>query len=231
MLFVCCVICVVGLARGKLRYLVGLVVGGVISTAFAIAVVGPANVLRYPQALISGELGSGLSGVAANQMQNVRGFFNLIFSCDSNIVWLISSVMLLITLCAVGWLWRDESKTLLISKRKFQMLASLTTLLMLVTSLHTHTQDYLLAFLPCVWLAELTTWDWQKMSVLKRVLFVFIVLFPAFSWLFFFTQPLFARLCLPLYSIWALTVIALVLAGGLLKEPQCLKPTTTKSKD
>ncbi|MFN8656809.1 MAG: hypothetical protein U0105_10765, partial [Candidatus Obscuribacterales bacterium] len=69
--------------------------------------------------------------------------------------------------------------------------AAMTTLAMLMTSVHTHTQDYWLTAAPCMWLYMLNSQ--RSAGKLAKAARVLVVSFPFVSWVFFMVQPLVAH--------------------------------------
>ena len=141
-------IAVVGLVLGRWRYAGGVAGGCAVLFAFSIGVFGWTNVRSFFDAVL-GQEGTSV-GTVAHMMDSVRGVLSVFCASylSQNLILLLSAVVLLIALAATAWLWltlyRDlKSKNM----PAFELCTSFTIILMLATSLHCHTQDYVLLLL------------------------------------------------------------------------------------
>jgi hypothetical protein len=145
------VLLLAGAIRGKLHFMAGAAVAVLFLLLLSIGVLGVDNVVGYPHVLLSGETGSNVSGVSAEAMQNIRGFLTLLM-VPSAIVSKIAMVCFLLSLPLVAWLWFKVYPWEQHSPRRFQLFSSLSLLIALAASPHTHSQDYMLASIVCIWI-------------------------------------------------------------------------------
>jgi hypothetical protein len=204
------VIAVVGCLNGKWRYLSGLIFGSLLLFALSAKALTIENVLYYPRALFQGETTHALSGVAPEEMQNLRGALTLLKVIDHHWIALASMVAMAGALVFIAWLWWKEYPRLSKSEEDaFFIIASLTVLIALAFSPHTHRHDYVQAVMPCFWL-----WQWTNKTERSKsvtLLRAMIISFPVLSWIFFVLRGVFALLFIQPYFLWALMVIALTL--------------------
>ena len=210
---------IIGFLAGAWPYLGGFISIGLILLMHSILTVGMDNVLHFPQALLKGESGQGVSGVAADQMQNLRGNLTLILGADNTMVHIISIGAFAMALALLAFLWWRASKIWWPSNKlvtplgfsRFRVLASISTLIMLVVSPHCHMQDYLALVIPCIWLwfecvkLEETGIKSKTLSWLKGM----ILYFPLLGWPFFIFRMLFQLARIQPFFIWAVIVICL----------------------
>lgn len=180
---------IMGMVNGRSRFLAGWLGCMTLLILVSIYVLGPDNVLQYPQALFSGETAHSLSGVSSFMMQNLRGQIVLLLKDDSPLVIKLVLAAFSLAILAVFYLNLRVVKDK--SHRLFEPVAALGIMIAILTSPHTHTQDYLLLSVCCVLL-----WSWlgqgiNAASKLRRILISkILIVFPALSWLLFFLQPL-----------------------------------------
>jgi hypothetical protein len=179
----------------------------------AVAVLGTANVIAFPQAL-SQETASAVSGVAAEVMQNLRGELTLLIPQFPDAIRILSLGVYLVATIWLAYMWFSMQRRGLLSSREgFWFAASVTTLIMLMTSVHTHRQDYLLMAAPCIWLYSLAAeWGDGKAAFWVRIL---VVSFPLASWLFYILHALLMLVHIPvqLFFLWALCLYAATLVS------------------
>src|SRR5262249_31538379 len=144
----------------------GYILMGLVYLIMTVGVLGWDNLLHYPQALKFGEISGEVTGVAPQDQQNLRGQLVALFNNDGSVVHIIVTIVWAVATLGTAYLWwrysRDLKKTDTRSstsangidpnRRKFMILASVTLILQLVTSPHTHRQDYVFMILPSIWL-------------------------------------------------------------------------------
>ncbi len=194
-----------GAAKGRIRYLAGFLAMASAVLFLSIWQLGWHNLLNYPQVLLHAETSKLVAGVDAANMQNVRGQLVLLLGSDGAASMGGAAVVFLLALSLNTFMWWRKGQD--ISTRTFRLFASLTTLLLLVTSLHSHIQDYILAVIPCMWLWQLldTVGNTRCTMALRSL----ILSFPVLSWLFFLLHNAFASLHIEPFFLWDLIVIAL----------------------
>ena len=213
---------IIGFLLGSWPFLGGFFTIGVILLLLSIFTVGIENTMRFPQALLSGESGKGVSGVAAEQMQNLRGMLTLSLGPDNPMVPIISIAFFALALIALFWMWwrvHKEDMTSGPAASRFRILASISTLLMLISSFHSHIQDYLLLVLPCIWLwfeIQKRQGDQVNGKEKFRLLRSLIILFPLLGWPFFVLLIFFQLAKIEPFFIWA--CLALITATGLYRS-------------
>lgn len=184
---------------------VGALLGALL--VLAVAVLGIDNVSAFPHAL-SQETASAVSGVAAEVMQNLRGFLTLVLPQSPDVVRVVCLIAYAAGTIAIAYMWYSmKRKGTLKTFDGVAFAASMTTLVMLMTSVHTHRQDYLLTAAPCIWLYMLA----KKFSDRKgtRAVRILIVSFPFASWLYFILHPLLVMIYIQPFFFWALTLAAI----------------------
>lgn len=188
---------------------------------WAVAILGPANVMDFPHAL-SQETTTAVSGVAAEMMQNLRGELTLLMPQSPDVVKIVSFSVWLLTTVALSFIWFSmKRKGLFVRRETLFFAAAMTTLAMLMTSVHTHTQDYWLTAAPCMWLYMLNTqWSAGRPAKAARVL---VVSFPFVSWIFFMVQPLVAHFLFIQPFLWW-NVALFVLSFLNLRRHLCASP-------
>jgi hypothetical protein len=170
---------VAGLCLGRLRYLYGCAAGMTCALVICIYQLGLDNVLRFPGA-ISREPTGTISGVQVWFMQTLRGQLYLLRgrAPEDMVSTIVTVGGFILANCFIGYLWWHARRD---DREQLRLIASLTTLLMLVVSLHTHFYDYVLIAIPAVWLwGMLRT---QQSTSLSYVLACLLALFPLFSWI------------------------------------------------
>jgi hypothetical protein len=198
----------VGLMRGRFKFVATLMVVTLALVALAIATVGMDNVMDFPQALLSGERSTQLSGVSADKMQNLRGELVLLFGSDGSIAHIGSLIGLILSIVAVLIMWmkpaiNDDNS------HSFRLKASITTLLLLAFSPHTHKHDYVIAVVPAVWIwsyfkyKSLIAETSSKQPKLQTLGLFLIASFPFFSWIFFMLDPVFHLIKIQPFFAWA----------------------------
>lgn len=165
-------------------------------------VLGWENVAAFPQAFLTNEASNQIVGVQPEKMQNLRGMLVILTKSDSKAVHAICATVCLAVAGYLFFLWRKiESKDYV----RFSLLASASTLLMLASSPHTHMQDYILAFIPCLLLYMVadrtdTTLDERSRKILK----VGAISFPFLSWIMFFLNFIFELCRIQPFATWAI---------------------------
>lgn len=198
------VLLLAGLSVGKLRYLLGSVLAAVLLGGLSLTVLGVDNVISYPQALLNGETAATVGGVSANVMQNLRGELVLVLGEDSALVRHCAMGGFALSGIFLCWIWlsvypklanRDSDKAL-------KLCASVTVLAALAFSIHTHTQDYLIAAIPCIWL-----WQHFQGEAKSNILTYLLLGFSGVSWLFFIFLPIFQLAKIQPFFFWNLFVL------------------------
>ncbi len=133
--------------------LIGLILGGyryffsaLLSVALVISLsgmhLGWHNIIGYPNALKVGDSNKGVVGAEANHMENLRSLLTQLSGTDSGAVHMICWAVFVLAVLSVGYLWAVKYKRVQAHPFAFRAYASLTIVMMLVLSPHTHTQDY-----------------------------------------------------------------------------------------
>jgi hypothetical protein len=210
----------VGALSGRLRYLAGLTLSAAVLTGYSAIVLGAKNLIAYPQALLYGETGKNVTGVAADQMQNLRGELFLLMPHADKLISTLTIAGFVLMLVALAWLWLVPFRTNG-TQNKFELFAAITTLLMLVFSLHAHMQDYLYVSLACAWIYKWSQANQAQSTQQKqRLLLILLVAFPALSWIFFLLHPVFGLLRIQPFFLWAIVVLAVLLPQTLRDRPR-----------
>lgn len=148
-------------------------------------------------------------------MQNLRGELCLLLGNDGTLVHIASLAFLVASVVWVIVLWRKHSWSVENSDRLFKIKASITTLLLLISSPHTHKHDYVLAVVPAVWLWDSLVMSQDSPQRLRKICKAMIMAIPVASWIFFMFEPVFHLIKIQPFFIWA-SVLCGLAYGGLL---------------
>jgi hypothetical protein len=199
----------IGLVHGRSKFLAGWLCCLTVLILASASILGINNVMQYPHALLYGETGQQVSGVSSFMMQNLRGELVLLLKGDSPLVF--KSVLALFALSLLAVLYLSISKLKDRTPRSFEVVTALAIMIALLSSPHTHTQDYMLLSVAGVllwnWLKEAKTEPGARRRNAIRKIFIF---FPAFSWLLFYLQPLLMLLAIQPFFI-SLMVLSILL--------------------
>jgi hypothetical protein len=194
---------VIGLFIGGARYLGGAVVAGLAVLGFTVAVVGLDNVLEWPRVLMHAETTTAYSGVATDKMQNVLGMIVAATGHQNTPVGRsIANALFVAAVLFIGYFWRKPYQWL--SERSeyaFEICAAISTAVMLIFSIHTHSHDYILMLPTCLWLYVAAQRD-GKPGVAKAA-----AAFPGLTW------PLFLLAQLPFLPIQPIATFAMIFTG------------------
>ncbi len=196
----------VGFAAGGLKFLASIIVSSLVLVGVCTLVVGWQNILAFPHAILSHEVSDKVVGVAAESMQNIRGMLVLVMGGDTNMVHYIAGACALLAVITMFFVWKRCSVK---DPLRFDMLASITILVMLLTSPHTHTQDYMIAMLPCAWMFLIA--DRSELVNRKRGMFLktLVISFTIVSWIFYLFMFLFHMLKIQPFAVWAIAMLAM----------------------
>lgn len=196
---------VVGVIRGRWKYLLGGIACMAALLLYTLILLGPENVMQYPRALLSGETSGTVSGVNAHEMQNFRGMLALIFRDDARWIQITASGLMIATIGFVGWLWSRRPPA--------DALCGVTVLLMLLSNVHAHTQDYVLSGVACIFL-----WRWYRTQsaeaqTSKRLVWIrrLIVYYPIYGWIALILKPVLMLISIVPFLIWGLALSVLVM--------------------
>jgi hypothetical protein len=199
---------VAGLIAGRLKFIGGGLLGMAILLGVSALVLGVPNVIGYPQALLHGETGGDVSGVAAIDMQTVRGSLCLLLGgADTQPVRMVAAAVMVAACGLIAFIWVRAGNRLNSDKELFRAVVSVTVLAALTTSLHTHAQDYLMSAIPCLWLWQLPEVRDNPRSWLRKL----IVWYPGFGWLCLIAKPLFMLIRIQPLFLWAVVMLVLSL--------------------
>jgi hypothetical protein len=148
------------------------------------------NVLQYPHALVAGETGQAVSGVSSFMMQNFRGQLVVLCGNDGSFVHKAAMAVFVLSVPVVFYLcmrYRLQK-----SNGSFEAVAALAIMIAIMTSPHTHTQDYVLLSVSGILLWKYLEEKITAAGVLtQKAMRSILILFPALSWLFFYMHPIF----------------------------------------
>ncbi len=219
-----------GCILGGPRFFAGYALIGMLYLISCIVVVGPTNIMNYPQALKMGELSGGqITGVSPEMQQNLRGQLVVLLGNDGAMVHgIVASTWLVATVFTAYLWWRYKRSIERLDgeeqRRKFTLLASVTIILQLVTSPHTHKQDYLLISLPAIWLMFHLVGSYPvgpiadplvKDKSLVLWLRYLLLSFPILGWAFFIAGQM---LPLPVQSFFIWAIVLLIVIALLIRD-------------
>lgn len=205
-----------GLMTGRFKYLVGIVLSGASLALLSFVTVGWSNIINYPKALLFGETSDKVSGVSAVEMQNFRGELVLLTGGESHFIHLLALGLFALSFLSIVFLWmivypRLLSKAVFDKSKAFDLCASISALVMLIGSPHTHTHEYLSVIIPAVFLHNVFNLFDAKLTPRLRTLRILLLSFPVLSWIFFIFKFLFQLVRIQPFLIWALAVLAIVI--------------------
>ena len=227
-----------GIFLGGIRFFMGYATMGMIYLLSSGFVLGWDNVIGYPQALKYGEISGKVTGVAPESQQNLRGQIVVLLQKDDSTVHIIAAVVWIIASLVMAYFWFKEAKTRKeegpldekTSKYRFMTLASITTIVLLLSSPHTHKQDYLFMSLPIIWLMYVAIGQFPiknapiKGDFSRKTLLTLRYLmlgFPLYSWAFFLGSYYLPVVIQPFFAWAAILLIVVVIvikkSGGLVK--------------
>jgi hypothetical protein len=199
------IVWLLGLILGKARFVAAAAGTLLLMLLISGLTLGWDNLLRYPAALLTADTSHEFSGVPVWLMQNFRGQLALLVQGETTVTRLISGLLVFATAFGVIWIWYKR-------RHSFETLASVTTLALLASSLHTFAQDYIFAAIPCIWLWGPAGEAGNAPTITRRVL---IVSFPVISWAFFIFQKFFAIARIEPFLLWAIALALVALARRL----------------
>lgn len=200
----------VGVILGKGQFFAGFSLMGMIYLLGSIFVLGWKNVGGYPEALRFGEIGGQVTGVSPETQQNIRGQLVCLLHQDGPEIHKVVSVLWILASLVLAYIWYKNRKAILEgNNRLFMYLGSITLLSLLITSPHTHKQDYVFVVLPAIWiLFGLIGQAKQNSKKLACVKFL-IIGFPFLSWTFFLITAFLPTIIQPFFA-WAAILIILL---------------------
>ncbi len=200
----------VGVILGGLQFFAGFSLMGLIYLLGSIFILGWNNVAGYPEALKFGEIGGQVTGVAPETQQNIRGQLVCLLHSDGPEIHKVVSVLWVLASLVLAYIWYKNRKAILEgNNRLFMYLGSITLLSLLITSPHTHKQDYVFVVLPAIWIMfGLIGQAKQKSKKLVCIKFL-IIGFPFLSWMFFLITAFMQATIQPFFA-WAAILIILL---------------------
>lgn len=214
---------VAALAVGRLRFAAGALIALIVAVVVSVFVLGWENCLEWPRVILHAETTAQFGGVSPEHQQNVRGILTLLLSQDTGAGRIVALVSFVLAVVSVAYLWtKPYSALCLRTAWAFQLSASITILTMLVFSLHTHIQDFVLLVIPFIWLWKAA--DDQKLVSLRqrRILKALVLAYPVLSWIFYLLRFVPAFPLQP-FAMFALTLLFRLLSISFWQRP---KPET-----
>ena len=225
-----------GVFLGGWRFFFGYATTGTIYLLSSGFILGWHNVIGYPQALKYGEISGKVTGVSPESQQNLRGQLVAVLHNDGSMVHIVAFIVWINVSLIVAYFWYRESKLRKElgdndpgKQKRFLVLASITVLALLLSSPHTHRQDYIFTTLPCFWLfsslvgnypLEEAPIETEKKSQLLLLRYLILGI-PMLSWIFYLVTFFFPVIIQPFFA-WGLILVILVLSiiknGGGLRE-------------
>ena len=223
-----------GLAVGGAQFLLGFIIVTVAFVGISALVLRMDAWMHFPQALAFAETSSRVTGVSADLQQNLRGQLTVLLGGESTTTHgFVTAIWLIVSVGIAIWFYLSKRKGLILidenrsapekaaADQRFKAMASIALLAQLVSSPHTHSQDFLFAALPCLWLYTSLIEGFPAVApplantshrVALHLLKVLILSFPFLSWVMFICTRIFPVLIEPFF-VWALLVITLSLVS------------------
>jgi hypothetical protein len=188
-----------GLILGRFYFL-----GGISIAAIAVYVTAQAMHLPLDMPTL---IAVNSSVTAPNLMQNFAGLLVLFLGEGTAQLQTATLAIYAFAIISVTEIWW-RLHHMPISQNKFLKKCCVTILVILLTSPHTYIQDYIALIPVAIWLWQATADNTKdNLKLIRQV----IVCFPILSWLFFIAQSIFITLHLPVYFIWAVALVVVVL--------------------
>lgn len=202
----------VGTILGGMKFFAGFSLMGVIYLAASILILGWKNVGGYPEALKFGEISGQVTGVSPETQQNIRGQLVALLHNDGPEIHKIVSALWVFAGLGLAFVWFKHRKQILeaTDDKLFAYLGSITLLSLLITSPHTHKQDYAFVILPAFWILFVLMPKNNPVGKKLKALKILLIGFPFFSWIFYFATLVFPPLIQPFFA-WALCLIVLLI--------------------
>ncbi|MDX2105921.1 MAG: glycosyltransferase family 87 protein [Candidatus Melainabacteria bacterium] len=202
-----------GLILGGWQFFAGFSLMGIIYLLGSILVLGWKNVGGYPEALKFGEIGGQVTGVSPETQQNIRGQLVCLLNNDGPQIHAVVSVLWLLASLALAYVWFKNRRSILQgNNRTFMYLGSITLLSLLISSPHTHKQDYVFVILPAAWILFGLMPEAQMASKKVMALKFLIIAFPFLSWFFFLLTAFMPAIIQPFFA-WAVAMLVLLLCS------------------
>lgn len=200
-----------GLILGKGRYLAGALLSTTLLVCATYALVGWENMVAWPQALKFGETDPRVVGVGAESMQNFRGTLVLLMGGDIPLVHVLSMVAFAASILALALMWWRGYPALRnkLAENAFGVCVTVSILVSLSFSPHTHYQEYFSAAAALVFLYPATLH--LNKTFWSKTLKVLVIGFPVWSWIFYLLRPLFTAMYVQPYFLWSVSVLVLIL--------------------
>ncbi|MBX9686636.1 MAG: DUF2029 domain-containing protein [Candidatus Obscuribacterales bacterium] len=198
-----------GLICGRLPFFAGSFCAFVVLTILSAMLLGLHNLTSFPQAILSNETGQAVSGVSSFLMQNLRGELVLLMQSDGKTVLYIVIGFFVLALAATAYLAQEAYKNN--SLKVFNPAAALTIIIALISSPHTHMQDYILFSIAAFFLLQFL--EEQKgnsaaATLSRSIIYASLPL----SWLLFILQDFMAMLKIQSYFILSLMLLVAILS-------------------
>ncbi|MCW5823918.1 MAG: DUF2029 domain-containing protein [Cyanobacteria bacterium TGS_CYA1] len=202
-----------GLILGGWQFFAGFSLMGIIYLLGSIFVLGWKNVGGYPEALKFGEIGGQVTGVSPETQQNIRGQLVCLLNNDGPQIHAVVSVLWLLVSLTLAYVWfKNRRPVLQGNNRIFMYMGSITLLSLLISSPHTHKQDYVFVILPAVWILFGLMPEAQLASKKVMALKFLIIAFPFLSWFFFLLTAFMPAIIQPFFA-WAVVMLVLLLCS------------------
>jgi hypothetical protein len=199
-------LCTVGLLVGRLRFALGLII--------AVSIIGVISVTAFGGNIFKSWIDfiqiNGSHVDFAYMMQNIRGELTICMNGkDTDVGSLLSAIILGLGLIFMGWLWW-RFRHLWSDPFYFRMLVALTISVMLFSSPHTQSSDYVLFYVTGLW-----GWTFIRHASVKSlpnsILRFLLIIYPYVSWIFYLVLGLFLIARIQPFLAWNLAVFSLSL--------------------
>jgi hypothetical protein len=233
-------LCAIGFVLGRSKFATGLAAGFLGIAVASSIVFSPLNALSFPQALLFSQTNLMTS---AGAMENVRGLLTTFSNLPESFIFKVAlaiSVSAVVSMF-VGWILlfqagqrkygaANSSQLTEDVKRVYsKLMVAASVFFMLLTSPHTHLQDYCLAVIPCGLLYSICSQPIIFNLARSRVLLIrtLILSYPLLGWLFHgFTLPGVLKY-LPEHFTFAWALLLLLLTFSILLSINEIEHQTT----
>lgn len=150
----CPIVLIPGFFWGRTRFIVSFTIVVLLAAIASTLFVGWENVLSYIRTLYLNEVTRDYTGFNdLFMMSNLRGAL-AVLTGNNSLASAASVIVSVFSCVTIAFLWFSLGKDRRNESMRFELLASITIIVLLLTSIHCYVYDYILIAVPCVWLYQ-----------------------------------------------------------------------------
>jgi hypothetical protein len=202
---------VMGLCAGGLPFALGVFITVAALCGASVLLLGWENVARFPAAMLTHETGSKMTGVNFFMMQNLRGQLWFFLHGQTALLSALTIAGMLAGLLVLFLLWRRYHKFLVYDVSSLDRVFAASIFIALLTSIHTHVQDFALASIPACICWQLCQSSNTFTPKRRQAVLILLWLYPLCSWIFLLAEPLFHYVLMQPFFLWGLCLLILIM--------------------